>query len=254
MIEHIIKHMLEAFLTPPGINILLVLLGLMLMRRFYRIGKYTVLLGFLSLIVLSLPVVKLGLFNLLEIYPPLSKAQLARPSAQAIVILGGGLSPKTPEYDYQDSINSYSLERVTYGAYLHRQTGLPILVTGGQVFNHFTPEAEIMQQTLLRAFNIPTRWVENKGKNTKENAIFSQSILHRDKITRIYLVTHAWHMPRAVIAFRQTGLEVIPAPMGFESKTTGIGYADFLPNARSLYKASLWTHEILGALWYRIRY
>ena len=254
MIEHIIKNLLQAFIFPPGLNILLILLGLFVMRRFYRTGKYTMLFGFISLIALSLPIVKLGLFNVLETFPPLSKAQLARPSAQAIVILGGGMSAKTPEYDYQDSINGYSLARITYGAYLHRQTGLPVLVTGGQVFNDFTPEGEIMQKTLLQAFHTPTRWVENKSKNTMENAIFSQSMLNRDKIKRIYLVTHAWHMPRSVAAFRKTGLEIIPAPMGFESKSRDIGYGDFLPNAHALAKTSLWSHEMLGKIWYQIRY
>ena len=224
------------------------------MRRFYRTGKYTMLFGFISLIAFSLPIVKLGLFNMLETFPPLSKAQLARPSAQAIVILGGGLRPRAPEYDYQDVLKHYALERVSYGAYLHQQTGLPVLVTGGQVFHDFTPEGELMQKTLLQSFHIPTRWVENKSKNTMENAIFSQSMLNRDKIKRIYLVTHAWHMPRSVAAFRKTGLEVIPAPMGFESRSGDISYGDFLPNAHSLAKNSLWAHEITGALWYRFRY
>ena len=254
MIEHVIKNILQAFLFPPGINILLILVGLFVMRRFYRTGKYAILFGFVSLIAVSLPIVKLGLFNVLETYPPLSKAQLARPSAQAIVILGGGMSPKTAEYDYQDSINGYALERIRYGAYLQQKTGLPVLVTGGQVFHKFTPEGELMQKTLLQEFHTPTRWVENKSKNTMENAIFSQSMLNRDKIKRIYLVTHAWHMPRSVAAFQKTGLEIIPAPMGFESGSRGIGYGDFLPNAHSLAKISLWTHEVLGALWYRFRY
>lgn len=254
MIEHIIKNIVQAFLFPPGISILLIILGLFVMQRFYRTGKYTMLFGFMSLILFSLPIVKLGMFNILETYPPLSKAQLARPSAQAIVILGGGLSPKAPEYDYQDVLKHYAIERVSYGVYLHQQTGLPVLVTGGQVFNDFAPEAEIMQKTLLQAFNTPTRWVENKSKNTMENAIFSQSMLNRDKIKRIYLVTHAWHIPRAVAAFQKTGLEIIPAPMGFESKTKDIGYGDFLPNAHSLAKTSLWFHEVLGIIWYQIRY
>ena len=254
MIEHLIKRTIEALIMPPGLNILLIILGLILIRRFYRTGKYLMAFGFVSLIVLSLPVVKTGLFKLLETYPALTKAQLARPSAQAIVILGGGMSPKTPEYDHQDTINGYALERVRYGAYLQRQTGLPILVSGGRVFHEYTAEAELMQKVLLQEFHVPTRWVENKSKNTMENAIFSQSMLNRDKIQRIYLVTQAWHMPRSVAAFRQTGLDVIPAPTGFESKKLTIGYRDFLPSAHSLAKANLWAHEVLGNLWYQFRY
>ena len=254
MIEHITKRTLEAFLMPPGLNILLIVVGLILMRRFYRTGKALIISGFVSLIVLSLPIVKLGLFSLLETFPALTKAQLARPSAQAIVILGGGIKPAAPEYDHQDVLKYYTLERISYGAYLHQQTGLPILVTGGQVFNNFSPEAEVMQRTLLQEFHVPTRWVETKSKNTMENAIFSQAMLNKDKITRVYLVTHAWHMSRSVAAFRQAGLDVLPAPTRFESKTTGIGYGDFLPSAHSLAKVDLWTHEVLGKIWYQLRY
>lgn len=254
MIEHIIKRTLEAFLMPPGLNILLIVLGLMLMRRFYRSGKALVIVGFISLILLSLPVVKLGLFTLLETYPALSKAQLARPSAQAIVILGGGMKPRVAEYDHQDSINGYALARVRYGAYLYQHTHLPILVSGGRVLNKFTPEAELMQKTLVEEFHVPTRWVENKSKNTMENAIFSQAMLTKDKIRRVYVVTQAWHMPRAVAAFRQAGLEVIPAPTEFESGVVRLGYQDFLPSAHVLAKVDLWTHEVLGKIWYQLRY
>lgn len=254
MIEYLFKNILGTFLLPPGINILLILLGLLLMRWFYRSGRFLLILGFVSLIAFSLPIVKTGLYALLETYPPLTHTQLARPSAQAIVILGGGVSPHRAEYDGKDKLSIFSLERVMYGAYLHRQTGLPILVTGGQVYNHYTPEAVVMQQTLLKALNTPVRWVEDKSKNTMENALFSQSLLNRDKIHRIYLVTHARHMPRAVWAFRKAGLDVIPAPMGFQSKSNGIDFHDFLPDATSLARVSYWGHEVLGLLWYRLRY
>lgn len=254
MIEFIIKRIIEAFIMPPGINILLILLGLLFIRRFYRSGQILMLVGFASLIILSLPITKQGLFTLLESHPALSKAQLARPSAQAIVILGGGMTPNTPEFGGDDSINAFALERVRYGAYLHKKTGLPILVTGGQVFNDFTPEGKVMQKTLLQSFNTPTRWIENKSKNTMENAIFSQSMLTKDKVTRIYLVTQAWHMPRAVTAFRNTGLDVIPAPLGFESRDTTLDFRDFLPNAHTLARTNLWAHEVLGSLWYKMRY
>lgn len=254
MIEYLIKRTLEALLAPPGINIFLILLGLFLIRRFYRSGVYTILLGFISLVVFSLPAFKVGLFSLLESYPPLTQAQLARPSAQAIVILGGGMVPRAPEYNYQDTINGLALERVRYGAYLHQQTGLPILVSGGKVFHDYSPEADLMQQALLRDFHIPVRWVERKSRNTMENAVFSQSLLHRDKIRRIYLVTQAWHMPRAVEAFRQVNLETIAAPTGFESTTQSLGYTDFLPSAHAMARTRLWIHEVLGRLWYQIRY
>ena len=65
-----------------------------------------------------------------------------------------------------------------------------------------------MAQSLTDDFRTPPRWVEAKSADTWENARFSADILRAEGITSVYVVTHAWHMRRAVLAFQGTGLTV----------------------------------------------
>ena len=74
------------------------------------------------------------------------------------------------------------------------------------------------------------------------------------KINRIILVTHALHMRRAVEQFQQHGLQVIPAPTLFLSKSDSLDLFSFLPSAKALENSSLVIHEILGRAWYKLRY
>ena len=48
-----------------------------------------------------------------------------------------------------------SLERVRYAARLHRDTGLPLLVTGGRLFGETGDEATLMKQALTEDFTVP---------------------------------------------------------------------------------------------------
>src|SRR5690606_8592540 len=78
--------------------------------------------------------------------------------AQAIVVLGGSLYFKAPEYAGRDRVNYVTLERLGYGAKLHRETGLPVLVTGGAVNDHL-PEGVLMRDSMQEDFRTPVRWV-----------------------------------------------------------------------------------------------
>ena len=63
-----------------------------------------------------------------EHYPPLDLPRAA--DAQAIVILGGGGQRSfAPEYG-GPAADPVLLEKLNYGAFIARKTGLPILVTG----------------------------------------------------------------------------------------------------------------------------
>jgi uncharacterized SAM-binding protein YcdF (DUF218 family) len=173
----------------------------------------------------------------------------------AIVILGGGRYTEAPEYGGSDSVNTLALERLRYGAYLHRLTGLPILVSGGSPYAEKIPEAELMQAALVGDFRVKAKWVENQSANTHENAKYSKMMLAEAGVKRIYLVTHAAHMPRAVWSFENQGIDVVPAPMGFstlnkEDRET-LGY---FPSAHGLRLSSNALRERLGLFWYQRKY
>jgi len=104
-------------------------------------------------------------------------------TAQAIVILGAGLTSSSTMQ--QPNLNGQLLDRVRFGAYLQRKTNLPILVTGGGSYPHFT-EAEVMKQVLEEEFHAHVDFVENQSHSTAQNAQFSHEILKENNIKTIF--------------------------------------------------------------------
>lgn len=244
---------LGILLTPPGIIVLLALAGLLLQLRWRYLGAGLVWASVLTLLVLSLPVTGHALLGTLE--DAATPLRLDDPGlagrAGAIVVLGGGREWDAPEYA-RDTVNAFTLERLRYAARLHRATGLPLLLTGGAVLGERLPEAELMRRALAQDFQVRARWVEGRARNTYENALYSRAILARSGVRKAFLVTHAWHMPRALWGFQNAGMEVIAAPMGFT--TISDTPRELLPASRGLGLSSRALHERLGLLWYRLRY
>ena len=205
-----VKKLISALVLPPIGPLLLAFWGLWLGRRHPRLGRGIALVALLGLLALSLPPVAGVLMRGLENRPPITAPDLAR--AQAIVILGGGNYHVAPEYG-GDTVSRWTLERVRYGVYLQKRSGLPILVTGGAPFGG-RPEGETMKEVVERDFGGKVKWVERASRDTAENAAYSARLLRADGISRIALVSHGWHLPRAVELFERQGLEVLPAPTG----------------------------------------
>jgi uncharacterized SAM-binding protein YcdF (DUF218 family) len=168
------------------------------------------------------------------------------------VILGGGTYFHAPEYAAQDTIGDATLVRLRYGAKLQRKTGKPILVTGGKPLGNSISEAQQMRDVLEQEFKVPVRWTEDESENTFENARNSFRILQQANIRKIYLVTHAWHMPRAADVFRRAGFEVVEAPTAYTTRYQ-TDLLSFLPQAIALEDTSIFFHEIFGMFWYRLK-
>jgi len=205
------------------------------------------------LFLLSLPIVAINLAEFQQQYPALDYATIDKVQPQAIIVIGGGVNTFAPEYG-KITVNSRTLLRIRYTAYLAQKTKLPILVSGGRVLNkNNESEASLMASIFRKEFNLPVQWQEPESRNTAENAIFSQLVLAKDHVDRILLVTDAMHMGRAVEQFKRVGLTVIPAPTMIMSLSK-IDVFSFLPSAKALEISSKAIHEWLGRLWYRLRY
>jgi uncharacterized SAM-binding protein YcdF (DUF218 family) len=185
----------------------------------------------------------------LEISTPVNPGMLQ--TADAIVVLGGGRRVASAEYG-SDTLNGISLERLRYAAFLHRASGLSILATGGKPGGGTLAEGQIMQHILHSEYGIPTRWVEDAALTTRDNARLSAPLLHKGGVQRIALVTHAWHLRRAVPLFEAQGLSVIPAGIQFSS-TRVDDIFDLLPTPAGLRDSTFALHEWLGILWYKLR-
>jgi uncharacterized SAM-binding protein YcdF (DUF218 family) len=248
----IVNSTASALLLPPVSLILLCVLGMLLRRRWPRFGM-TVLLG--TLIITLLLSTRLGallfITPLEKMNPPLSTAQAQQ--AQAIVVLGGGRIADAPEYDGQDIPSSTELQRLHYAARLQRQTGLPVLVTGGRPDGSPESEAAIMARTLRNDFSVPVKWLEEESDNTAENAQFSARLLRESGVQKVLLVTDAMHMERSRRIFAMSGLDVVPAPTIFFHPAHW-SLDDFLPKTIWLQRSSYAMHEWIGLVWYQLRY
>lgn len=247
-----LTRLFELFFLPPGIFILLLLLSVWLIKNL-RLLKVIISLQILLLYVLTIPVTSYYLFAMLETIPALSSEQIKSNQADVIVVLAGGIKPYQQEFHGPD-VGHFTQLRLRYAAWLQRQTGLPVLVTGG-IEEDGPTEAELMQEVLQNEYGVTERIVvEKDSQNTYENALFSSKIMARQQWQNYYLVTNAFHMPRAMAVFQERNANIIPAPMGFYHNTMRYLPGDFFPNSKSLWQNYLALHEIIGYYWYKVRY
>lgn len=238
--------LIAALLLPPLALLLAALAGLVLLKSRPLLGRTLITTGLGLLALLSTPLVGNSLLSLLE--PPAEDP--LRHSADAIVVLGAGTYFNAPEYG-GDTVGSYTLERLRYAAQLYRRSGKPILASGGSPLGNAIPEAAQMKAVLQNEWLIPVAWNEAASANTLGNARNSSAILAAAGIRRIYLVTHAWHMPRARLAFEHAGFNVVPAPTGYATRSK-LSVLAFLPSSDGMLQSSLFCREILGLIWYRL--
>ena len=244
----LLRETARDLVLPPSGPLLVVLVGLWLLRSRPRLGRALAFGGALFLWLVATPVIADRLERLSERYAPLSLAQPTE--AEAIVILSASARTAAPEYA-TDAPNQDTLERIAYGAYVAHATGLPVLVTGGQLHEQ-RPIAAAMAQFLERDFNTPVRWIEGHARDTHENALFSAAMLRPAGVHRIILVTGAMHMARSVEEFRSVGFEIVPAPVHLLARTSWSPLR-VIPEIEALERSHSALYELLGRLVLAIR-
>jgi uncharacterized SAM-binding protein YcdF (DUF218 family) len=244
----LIKAIAKSLLLPPTGLLLLALVGLAMIRRHPRIGRLLATAGVITLLALSTPIVAGALVRLLDDSPPIDLA--VAKAAQAIVIPGGGVRRNALEYG-GDTLGRLTLERVRYGARLAKQTGLPVLVTGGSVLGNTVPEAVLMKEALENEFGVSVRWVEERSRNTRENAAHSAEILRTAGFQSIVLVMHRFDVPRTAEMYAAAGLQVIPAPIGVSRHEIDLP-EDLVPGVSALVTSYYACYELAALAWQRI--
>jgi uncharacterized SAM-binding protein YcdF (DUF218 family) len=253
-VETVLVKAVAALVLPPGGNIVLGIIGLALWRRARAVSAVLLAIAIVTLCLLSVPRVADLLYASVESFEPRLPGAVVAEDVGAIVVLAGGRMANAPEYG-GETVGRYSLERLRYGARLSRETGLPLLLSGGSVHDEPASEASLMRDVLVDELGVPVRWLEETSRNTAENARYSAEILAAESIAAIILVTHAAHMPRAVQVFENHGVRVYAAPTAYRiGNPAGGGLLDWLPSANALERSRAALHELLGSVWYRIRY
>lgn len=138
------------------------------------------------------------------------------PEGDVIVMLGGGAMSDAPDVDGIGSLCASPANRLLTTVRLHKMLGVPIILSGGQVYSDTGAEARIAGRVLESLGVSPDKIItETESINTTQNAEFTEEILRKHGFERPILVTSAFHMRRAVLAFEQQGVEVIPYPADY---------------------------------------
>ena len=247
-----LKKIAASLLLPPGVLILLIgAVGLMLMySRRWRLGLANIVIG-LILWILSVAPVSNGLMRGLESglsFP-------ANPSGDVIILLGGGLISGVPDIDGKGAPTASSMGRIVAAARLYRRLELPIIVTGGRVY----ADIDVAEATVARRFlvdlGVPEDRIieEDRARDTAQNARLTAVICRQRGFSRPILLTAAYHLKRARMAFDAAGMPVTVFPAYFLG-TRDRAYAPrhLLPSAEALYTSIQALHEYLGIWYYQL--
>ena len=251
------KPILTALLLPPVPLLLLVLVGAWLLSARRRLG-WPVLIGGLGLLWLTASHAPAQWFAqvALSVPPALTaerirdlKVEAAGKRPFAIVVLGGGVEALAPEYG-TSNLQPLSMERLRYGLWLARQTGAPVAFSGG--VGHAQPqsptEAEVAARIASQEFGRPLKWLEDRSRDTRENAVQSVALLKRAGIDHIVLVTTGLHMPRALRAFRQAAgpaMRIEAAPVSL-AKSSDLAVLTWLPSSAGFMQMRFAVRELIG--------
>lgn len=132
-----------------------------------------------------------------------------------------------------------------------------LLVSGGNsniVNDRLFKEADFVA-SVLKEMQIPDTAIllENKARNTYENAIFSKQLLHEKGISPPYLlITSAFHMRRSLLHFKKNGIDVVPYSCDYLVDYNNFKINDLIPNIETFAKWNIYIHEIVGYVAYKL--
>jgi uncharacterized SAM-binding protein YcdF (DUF218 family) len=241
--------LLLALLLPPANLPLFAVAGFLIRRRYRRLGDAISIASCVLLVLLSMPF--FGGTALVALEQGLVLHPKTDDPPGAIVILSADIA----RYGGDDpgfGPGRLTLERERAGAALFRRVQLPVLVTGGVLRPGDPPIGVVMDESLREDFQIPVRWVERRSRDTWENAEYSATILREQNIHTVYLVTHAWHMARAILAFRHFGIEAIAAPVQLD-RYPDLSSFYLIPSVSGWQITYYAVHEWLGYAYYALR-
>jgi uncharacterized SAM-binding protein YcdF (DUF218 family) len=251
------KPVLAALLLPPVPLLLLVLIGARLLLPRRGLGWLVIVVG-VALLWLSACTGAARLLSQAFLPAPAAlsfdrvrelRAEAAAKKPLAIVILGAGSEPFAPEYGVS-SLQAPSLERLRYGVWLAGQTGAPLAFSGGVGWAQqgSTAEARVAAKIAADEFGRPIRWLEDDSHDTRENAAKTMALLKSVGINHVVLVTHGFHMARALRAFSEAagaGVQVEAAPMGL-AKGLEAPELEWLPSSNGFRDVRQLLRELAG--------
>jgi uncharacterized SAM-binding protein YcdF (DUF218 family) len=249
-----VSKLLAFFEEPSNVIILVGLVGLILTRTRYARWGWRLAVASLVLIALIgfLPIGRALTIALENRFP---RWEEAGPPPTGIVVLGGAVSAYRLATRGQIGLTD-AAERIVVVPELARKfPNAKIVYSGGDpgLFTQRGNEADVAP-ALFESLGVPRSRIilENRSRNTAENAAYSKALVAPKPGERWLLVTSAMHMPRAIGAFREAGFPVEAYPVDYQTN----GWQD-LRNVFGSLSGGLGQldgalHEWIGLIAYRL--
>jgi len=247
----IFKNVLTPFLLPPGIfiSILIITGGWFLYKKNWKSGIVILIFGGFAWAFSIAPVSDAMIQGLESEYRIPKNVQ-----GDVIILLGHGVFEEAPDLTGIGVPSGTYLTRIVTALRLQKKLNLPVIVSGVEVSNDKIVVNHIVKRFLID-LGIPADKIiiEDKSKDTFENAKFTQEICERLGFTDPVLVTSAYHVKRAVMSFEKVGLKVLPFPAGFKTwQGKQYSWHSYLPC--NFLTASIAIKEYFGLMFYKCVY
>ncbi len=249
----LIGKIIHYLVLPPGIIIITGLITALLIVKKRQAAALTLLgTGTLALLLFSMaPTSNMLLLPLENAFPVFNGAA---GGATHIVVLGGGTVHNSPDEAGGGSVHTGAMKRLLYAFRIYQKTRLPLVLSGGRVFDPGDVESEAaIARRILMELGVPARKIitEEKSRNTWENARFIKKSIGSKKVI---LVTSAYHMRRSIYCFAGNGITAVPAPTDFKARRIPHSIKTLLPSMRYFNNSYYAIREYIGLLYYRLRY
>ena len=242
-------HKIIALIASPlSLIIFLIILGIIFKSR--KIN----LLAVIILIFCSLPIISTKLISYLEKDYVLQDASTID-KADAIVVLSGMLKTikvgDELKYEFKSEV-----DRILSGIDLFKNNKAPLLILtkGKYPWLMGIPEGEYLKDFAVK-FGIPKKNIllTDSVQNTHQEAKSVKKLLNSNEV-KIILVTSASHMPRAKKIFETFNIKIIPFAVDFINSHSKLTVMDFIPSAHTFNVTTFFVREMIGRLYYNLRY
>jgi uncharacterized SAM-binding protein YcdF (DUF218 family) len=132
-----------------------------------------------------------------------------------------------------------------------------LLISGGNGKpdnNHFREAAWVKTQLVDLGVPDSVIFAEDHSDNTEDNAVYSKHLLDSLQLSPPYLlISSAFHIPRASLIFKKSGLPVDPFPCNYTEGRDAFSVDDLLPRPSVLLDWDRYLKEAVGYWWYKLK-
>ena len=249
-----LSKVLGFFAAPSNFLISIGVLGLVLLcTRFTRLASWLIVTSLVLLVIAGLsPLGNALILPLEDRFPPWNPSHGA---PDGIVVLGGAISPGVSEARNAIALDE-AAERITATAELARRyPDARIIFSGGSgaLLEREGPEAPFAVRQLMALGVAHDRITAGEqSRNTLENAAYARLLANPKPGERWLLVTSAYHMPRAIAAFRAEDFAVDAYPVDWRTRGAGDLQRGFSTLSEGLRRTDVATREWVGLVVYRL--